>query len=540
MLSSQLKQTAKRLFPIAVLYLGNREEAKDAVTEVISADEKISDADGLRHLLRIAGIRAKERLSSDDAAEDDALKPVFRLTAAGRRDIALHLSDFQQDEILEILGITAEEYRQKIEKVLRQLTFINNGEAPETERMQNSFGRIVWDEQELKNRLSSVNLRKPAKENKAVRHEISHKVNAEKTGVKTVTIPLRNLIFGSVFLAVLLTGIVVFTLHMTKSSESGDHPGLQDSEECIENGYAIQYLQNDYLTIEQVQQLAADSLQRDQSRFVFYSTKLKNSADPPVYELDILDEEGQEYLLKLHAEKGTVLDSQQFAADHAIEMTGSLPLSVLRRSALDMTGLDSAAFLKEKLSEEGEVKLCKFELADSEGIIYNIHLNAESGALVKYSLADSQAVERKDAISIEEAKQKALSRIGDYRADQVIFTKEKFEGSVYSIALTLDDGTQYAIELNAKDGKVNTVDVHPASADTSNAIGLLRSRDIVLEKAGIPAQNREKIHFTKAKIDRNNGVYVYELDFSAPDFEYEVCLEIESGRLIKYRAWPLL
>ena len=77
--------------------------------------------------------------------------------------------------------------------------------------------------------------------------------------------------------------------------------------------------------------------------------------------------------------------------------------------------------------------------------------------------------------------------------------KEKLDGTVYLLAFTLEDGTQYIIEIDAKTGHVNTVDVILVSADTSDYIGLAAAKKIALERTGL-TDSEDSVLFTKAKI----------------------------------------
>ena len=125
-------------------------------------------------------------------------------------------------------------------------------------------------------------------------------------------------------------------------------------------------------------------------------------------------------------------------------------------------------------------------------------------------------------------------RAGNPDPDKVIITKVKQDGNVYLIAFTLDDGTQYLMELNAVTGSINTVDVSPVSADISGAIGMIEAAKRAESLAGL--MKTQPVEFTKAKIERSNGAYVYELEFETEAFEYEASVNTVTGAMIKYRA----
>jgi uncharacterized membrane protein YkoI len=153
---------------------------------------------------------------------------------------------------------------------------------------------------------------------------------------------------------------------------------------------------------------------------------------------------------------------------------------------------------------------------------------------MKYSAEEPAGEEYTNIIPPEFAKQQALNRAAITDASQVIFTKIKQDGGVYLIAFTLDDGTQYMTELNAENGAVNTVDVQPVSADMTDAVGVIEAAKRAEAMAGLTKE--QPALYTKAKVERSNGAYVYELAFETADYEYEVSVNTETGAIVKYRA----
>ena len=138
-------------------------------------------------------------------------------------------------------------------------------------------------------------------------------------------------------------------------------------------------------------------------------------------------------------------------------------------------------------------------------------------------------------ISAEKAKELAVARVSGQSVSEMIFTKVRQDGELYTVAFTMDDGTQYLVELNAVSGAVSNVDVHPVSADISGAVGMLAARDTALKLSGLSEE--KNVNFTKAKIDRSSGIYVYELEFETYDYEYEVSIAVQDGAPVKFRAW---
>jgi len=536
-----MQKTAQKLYPVAAVCLGSFAEARAAVIEAIAAAERKQsgepEREALSQLLRICQARAPEKITEHDFPAESPLLPLLKLTASGRRNLVLHLSEFDDAEAAEIRQISAEEFEQKTEKALRQMTFLQGGMQPDPDVLRAALRELTWnnaDEQALREGLESARAQKTAQQESGNIRDITQKKQPEIKRAKTVTVPLWTVIAGGLCIAALCVSVVLFAVLRRKDAPEPALPAETESYSAYETGKFDRLLERT-LTLEEAQSRAAEAAGLTPEDAVFLSTKLKLTAEPPCYELDFLDRDGQEYSYKLHAESGEILSQQQFAADHELDTEGWIAPADMRQRVLKTANLQAALFLKEKCSNEDQLGVYKYELTDARGKLYTVQLEAKTGALIKYSVEEPQNGNPSDVITVEAAQKKALSRAGDYSTDDVIFTKVKFDGSVYLIAFTLNDGTQYTIELNAKDGMTNTVDVHPVTADTSKAIGLLRAREIVLAKAGLTDDG--SVTFTKAKIDRNNGAYVYELEFETPGYEYEVNLNIETGEMLKYRAW---
>ncbi|MBQ8920722.1 MAG: PepSY domain-containing protein [Oscillospiraceae bacterium] len=537
------QKTAKKLYPIAAVCLGSFREARAAVIEAIAAAERKKpdqpEQEALSQLLRICQSRAPEKLAEHDFPEGSPLLPLLKLTASGRRNLVLHLSDYDDAEAAAVRQITAEEFEQKTEKALRQMTFLQGGQQPDPEALRAALHMLSWseaDEAALREGLQSARAQEAEQQESRNIRDITQKKQPEEKRARTVTVPLWTIIAGGLCILALCVSMVLSAVLRHRDEPEPALPAGADSHSVYEPGEFDRMVER-ILSLEAVQQRAAEAAGLAPEDAVFLSTKLKLNAEPVCYELDFLGRNGQEYSYKLHAESGAVLEQQQFKADNELNTEGWIPAADMRQRVLKTANMQTALFLKEKCSSEDQLGVYKYELTDARGKLFTVQLEAKTGALIKYSVEDPQTDNPTDVISAEEAKKKAVSRVGDYKPEDVIFTKTKFDGNVYLIAFTLDDGTQYTIELNANDGMTNTVDVHPVSADTSKAIGLLRAREIVLAKAGLTGD--QTVTFTKAKIDRNNGAYVYELEFETPGYEYEVNLNIETGEMLKYRAWSL-
>ncbi len=529
-----LLQCAESLFPIAVMCLGTKISGREAVTEAIaaamrSAPDAIPEA-ALAHLIRICQTRTPE--PPDPDMIPDVLLPVMKLPSGSRRDLTLWLCGISDAKAAAACGHTVEEQQHKTEKALRQLTFSQGGTAPQKDILTAAVSQLQWTASDTEAFTQSIAEAAAARTTEQAQTNVREIVQTQKPNKKTgrsVSVPLWTIIAGFCCLICLFAAVLFLMLNrkpqsaaLPQNTESADPPQQQ-----------LDALPSDYLTLDAVQQIAADSVQA--AAPVFLSTKLKTDAEPPIYTVTLQDG-GQQSELQIEAVSGKLLASDTFPAEMQFSIENWKPVSEMRQAALDCANLRQALILKEKRDMEGNSGCYKYELLGEDGRIYSVQLEAETGALIKYTVDDPPAAAPPGNILPEEAAiRQALKRAGDLKTDEVIVTKVKLDENVYLIAFTLDDGTQYLIELDAQTGMSNTVDVHPVSADTTHAAGLLAARDTALEKAGL--RNTADVTFTKAKIDRSSGAYVYELDFETADYEYEVILNTETCEILKYHAF---
>jgi len=68
----------------------------------------------------------------------------------------------------------------------------------------------------------------------------------------------------------------------------------------------------------------------------------------------------------------------------------------------------------------------------------------------------------------------------------------------------------------------------PSSNSSSSYIGIDKAKSIALKDAGLSASS---VTFTKAKLDREDGIRVYEIEFFTRDMEYEYEINATSGKI---------
>ncbi|MCD8362043.1 MAG: PepSY domain-containing protein [Lachnospiraceae bacterium] len=152
-------------------------------------------------------------------------------------------------------------------------------------------------------------------------------------------------------------------------------------------------------------------------------------------------------------------------------------------------------------------------------------------------------------IDLETAKNKALSDAG-VSASDVTFKKAREDMDdgvvVYDIEF-YSSTTEYEYEIRVSDGaivdkSVEALETAPsasagngssAGADSSSYISVDEAKAIALNRAGLSASD---VVFEKAKLDKDDGVMEYEIEFYQGNMEYECTINAVTGAIIEYDA----
>lgn len=141
-------------------------------------------------------------------------------------------------------------------------------------------------------------------------------------------------------------------------------------------------------------------------------------------------------------------------------------------------------------------------------------------------------------ISLEKAKNVALENAG-VKADAVTFTKAELDyddgASHYDIEF-YNSSYKYEYEIDMK-GEIISYDRDSLSNQSvsqdmnSKYIGIDKAKSLALENAG---KKSSDVNFTKAKLERDDGVWKYEIEFVAGTTEYEYDIDAISGKVLSH------
>lgn len=151
-------------------------------------------------------------------------------------------------------------------------------------------------------------------------------------------------------------------------------------------------------------------------------------------------------------------------------------------------------------------------------------------------------------ISLEEAKTIALKNAGVAKKDASFTSAHKdYDDGItyYDIEFrTSSYEYEYEIDLN---GKILSVDKDPLKTKNKKTttakesksgkyIGVDSAKKIALKSSGHSAGD---VVFTKAKLEKDDGIYVYEIEFKTSTTEYEYEINATTGKIIEKSAEPI-
>ncbi len=162
------------------------------------------------------------------------------------------------------------------------------------------------------------------------------------------------------------------------------------------------------------------------------------------------------------------------------------------------------------------------------------------------SAAATKSAATSGDIGLEAAKKVALSQAGA-SSKEVAFLQTELDWddgiAEYEIKFTWNNKI-YDYEINADDGDITEYSVKKikkkaasksekakTSKQTSSKIGVEKAKEKALEHAGYKAK---EVTFTKSKLDKEDGVSIYEIEFYAGGLEYEYEVNAATGKIVDY------
>lgn len=232
------------------------------------------------------------------------------------------------------------------------------------------------------------------------------------------------------------------------------------------------------------------------------------------------------------------------AAVPAAHAAAQITKAQAKTIALNHAGYTAAqaTFIKVKLDREDGIQVyeVEFYVRDNAILEYDYEINAQTGAIVDWD-REVEANYTVSNIGLAAAKKAALADAG-YTAAQVKFFKAKLdkEEGCYDIEFyaTANPTVEHDYKIDSKTGKILSHDTdiegYYPSQSTGEKIGKAKAKNIALNHAGLAAS---KVTFTKAKLDKDDGRWVYEVEFRLRNnrrIEYDYEIDAYTGKILSW------
>ena len=259
------------------------------------------------------------------------------------------------------------------------------------------------------------------------------------------------------------------------------------------------------------------------------------------YDYDILVSDGRIISRDIEARRTAAQQPAQTASDATITLdeAKTIALSDAGLSASDVT------FTKDRLDYDDGMAVYELEFYTST-TEYDYDVSATSGNIISReseafrtgSQSGTQTTTSGTDVTLDEAKAIALADAG-VSSSEVTYKKAKLDYDdgikVYDIEF-YTSSREYEYEINASTGKIVSRSSEAFRVDTGNVgnasfIGVDKAKTIAADHAGVSASS---VTFSKAKLENDDGMQVYEIEFYYNGMEYEYTISATTGDIIEY------
>lgn len=171
---------------------------------------------------------------------------------------------------------------------------------------------------------------------------------------------------------------------------------------------------------------------------------------------------------------------------------------------------------------------------------YEVEINARTGKVedyekekIKTAKAPAAGTGTAKKLTRADAKNAALKKAGVKSADVKKWTKVKLDGNEWEIKFQTKT-YQYEVEINARTGKVKDFEKKKISSGSGQKIDLEKAKTVALNHAKKQADITGSVKYTKAKLDRDDGMELYEIEFRYGRLEFEYEIDAKTGGIVKW------
>lgn len=251
-----------------------------------------------------------------------------------------------------------------------------------------------------------------------------------------------------------------------------------------------------------------------------------------VYDIEFYSD-GKEYEYKIHSKNGSVVEFEH--PKHHSLPKDSISIDDAKTIVLNHAGLTSedVTFTKAKLDRDDSFfeyelefntseKKYKYEISATDGTIINANIDS--------SFLSSSQINQENLISIETAKEKVLSHAS---VNDAVFTKSKLEreeGNYYYNLHFVSENTEYQYTVDASNGEILKSSSKNVNSSANITISVEDAKNVALSHAQLSSENAR---FIKSELDEEDGLYIYEIEFSFENKKYEYEINAHTSAIVK-------
>ncbi len=186
---------------------------------------------------------------------------------------------------------------------------------------------------------------------------------------------------------------------------------------------------------------------------------------------------------------------------------------------------------KAKLKNDSGIKEWDIEF-QTDKYKYEVEINARTGRIDDFEMRRIKKSSRK-AISEKKAKNIALKTVGIKSSSVKKWTKMKFDGKEWEFKFQTKSH-KYEVDINAYTGKANDIEKERIHKSSAKYIGISKAKAVAIKHAKKHRAVSGKVRYTKAKLDKDDGVVFYEIEFKNKGVEYEYEIHAKTGRILEW------
>ena len=248
-----------------------------------------------------------------------------------------------------------------------------------------------------------------------------------------------------------------------------------------------------------------------------------------VYEVK-LSKGKKKYQLIYRASDSKLLSYEWELKSRYIKKGGGVAITRDKCKELALKEVSGATITKISQKFDDGVSLYKVKMKKGNKK-YELKFHAFTGKLLEYEWELTNVKGREDAeyISEEKAKQIALKEAGGGTVVKIKF--ETDDGvPVYEVDI-INGSYEYEIKIHARTGEILESDSEPVSPlppqqGNTDQIGIDAAKEAAAADAGCTVSG---VTFTKTKLDWEDGILIYEIEFYSATHEYEYEINASTG-----------